>query len=531
MTTRGRERSEVFSVDSTTVLFLVSQTLISVTSVCEQVRKKYNMFLTFVVWWLTWLPSCCTAYSCDDGCIISDTYFEDGEHCDCSNCEDESSWTCLSCADCPSDCGSQVNCSYTSHSITIYTSAGDLAMVSRTSIYVYQGTSGSNPTNIYSYPIFTDTNPIHTIIANDNNLGPCYTIYLEALNGDHASIPFERSSFGVLFDGFWMSLPNQTHTFDHNLETDTFSINMYWCSILFASLTPSDTTGNTERRLSISFESYPSNLVLQIYINTLIFYKNNFGETTATTTSATSRTTGISNSNSNYDYNYNYSIVFPNIISTCFNISIIDHNYQDIDLDSSLNHVRYIITLNNKTVKYGGYYSRYEITTVCTFDTSFCITPNECNNVTMDKSETIVQGWSYKSYYGSILSNVDDSGLNLYGASSFENGSIVSGVFEYHFQEWLCNGVQSCYNAHFDSITYFITLNTYCQGWSACSRLNITRQVNQYHVDYGSIAFHWYVFVCLFNCLNFLFVLYLLDDRLNFCLCLWFYCFTFIYCI
>ena len=48
-------------------------------------------------------------YVCNDGCPILDLYIDD-DWCDCSSCEDESSWTCASCGDCPDDCNDFIPC-------------------------------------------------------------------------------------------------------------------------------------------------------------------------------------------------------------------------------------------------------------------------------------------------------------------------------------------------------------------------------------------------------------------------------------
>lgn len=49
-------------------------------------------------------------FVCNDGCDIRDTYMNDG-YCDCSGCEDESSYTCESCgAGCPTYCGGYQRC-------------------------------------------------------------------------------------------------------------------------------------------------------------------------------------------------------------------------------------------------------------------------------------------------------------------------------------------------------------------------------------------------------------------------------------
>ena len=55
------------------------------------------------------------SFECDDGCTISVNYINDNM-CDCSNCEDESDWTCETCnaGVCPSsdECGWFVHCDY-----------------------------------------------------------------------------------------------------------------------------------------------------------------------------------------------------------------------------------------------------------------------------------------------------------------------------------------------------------------------------------------------------------------------------------
>ena len=46
------------------------------------------------------------SYTCNDGCSIPSSYVNDNE-CDCTACEDESSYSCSTCANgCPSSCGS-----------------------------------------------------------------------------------------------------------------------------------------------------------------------------------------------------------------------------------------------------------------------------------------------------------------------------------------------------------------------------------------------------------------------------------------
>ena len=47
---------------------------------------------------------------CTDGCAIYTSYMDDG-YCDCSDCGDETDYTCSSCANgCPSDCGDYMLC-------------------------------------------------------------------------------------------------------------------------------------------------------------------------------------------------------------------------------------------------------------------------------------------------------------------------------------------------------------------------------------------------------------------------------------
>ena len=49
-----------------------------------------------------------TSFTCDDGCDIPDGYVDDG-YCDCSNCEEETQFTCSNC-ECPTDCGDYFDC-------------------------------------------------------------------------------------------------------------------------------------------------------------------------------------------------------------------------------------------------------------------------------------------------------------------------------------------------------------------------------------------------------------------------------------
>ena len=64
----------------------------------------------------TWLGLCLTlglyklstSFTCDDGCNIPNGYVDDS-YCDCSDCEDETQFTCDNC-DCPTDCGDYFDC-------------------------------------------------------------------------------------------------------------------------------------------------------------------------------------------------------------------------------------------------------------------------------------------------------------------------------------------------------------------------------------------------------------------------------------
>ena len=47
-------------------------------------------------------------YDCSDGCYIDDGWVNDG-WCDCTDCGDESSWSCATC-DCPDDCETYNEC-------------------------------------------------------------------------------------------------------------------------------------------------------------------------------------------------------------------------------------------------------------------------------------------------------------------------------------------------------------------------------------------------------------------------------------
>ena len=61
---------------------------------------------------------------CNDGCVITEDFLDDG-YCDCSECEDESDWTCDTCSSdgCPTTCGTWTECDGTG------TSASDDAVM------------------------------------------------------------------------------------------------------------------------------------------------------------------------------------------------------------------------------------------------------------------------------------------------------------------------------------------------------------------------------------------------------------------
>ena len=52
------------------------------------------------------------AFECDDGCVI-DNFYVDDYFCDCVGCEDESVWNCTTCGDgCPDYCGGYEFCGW-----------------------------------------------------------------------------------------------------------------------------------------------------------------------------------------------------------------------------------------------------------------------------------------------------------------------------------------------------------------------------------------------------------------------------------
>ena len=57
-------------------------------------------------------PSGNNTFICDDNCTIDNQYYNDS-WCDCTNCEDEPLWTCLSCGGCPNGtCYDSIDCSF-----------------------------------------------------------------------------------------------------------------------------------------------------------------------------------------------------------------------------------------------------------------------------------------------------------------------------------------------------------------------------------------------------------------------------------
>ena len=55
-------------------------------------------------------------YKCNDGCLISESYVNDGYYCDCSDCGDESALDCGRCP-CPNSCGEWDYCSAASQNL------------------------------------------------------------------------------------------------------------------------------------------------------------------------------------------------------------------------------------------------------------------------------------------------------------------------------------------------------------------------------------------------------------------------------
>ena len=328
------------------------------------------------------------------------------------------------------------------------------------------------PTNV--------TNGAFTVtqMVDDIN-GPCYTFTLFVSSALLLPVSqFKPTAFTLSMDNVTISLLNQTHdsvtsgNFVYNASID-------FCSTMFRDSSPQrmDSTNTIINILRITFENYPSNLILKISDfenDNEIYYKNVFGETTQ--------------DSSKYDY-FNNTVTFPNMKNGCFNIYMIDPWYQDIDIDSSLNHVRYVIYLNNKTIKYGGYYSDVEITSFCTNSTNtVCLHPKECQNVTIDDAH-MVQGWGYQSYYGAIVS-MDINPLNFYGANSFQNGKIIPLTQADYNVKWNCEGAFSCYNMN-TIHHYSNNWQANCNGWHSCSRSS-----GRYQTEfYNAYDFYWYVIV------------------------------------
>lgn len=357
----------------------------------------------------------------------------------------------------------------TNHDISAHFEPGNLITVTGTFAYLYQNDSLLN-----SYWLTPYTNTTWTTQVDDQQ-GQCYEFVLSIST---VETNFEQTAFMLTFDDKPISLINQTHL------DDDFTTSIQFCSDLFRNNTPSDFYTHTynytysTNTLSITFESYPTKLTLEIYNNNdpnTVYYKNEFSDTTQDSTKYSK---------------YNNTIIIPNIQDGCYDIYMIDEYYDD--LESSLNHIRYIITFNNNTIKYGGYYSSDELTSFCTNDSLFCVGPNSCSNVTnIDISDTTTSGSSFKNYYASVISGASNANLNFYGSNSFENGYILDASFTDGDKEFNCNGVFSCSNATFAEITTASkNLEIFCQGFESCSGL---RLIDSFSVSSTQLTLYWYV--------------------------------------
>ena len=314
-----------------------------------------------------------------------------------------------------------------------------------------------------------------TILINDTiaSFGSCYTYQLFQF----ADQDIPRSSFIIYFDSKRISM------FDdyQSVSTNKIGASIYFCSTMFRFNTPNTNIMNTYynqtydnlNQLKITFESYPSNLIFKITKKNnenFVYYKNQFGDISY---------------NYNYNYNYNMStstrnLILENIKHGCYDIYIIDENYNnDIEIDSTLNHVNYIIKFNNKTISYGGYFSEYELTSFCTSDSyidSICIEPNNCINTFIpNPNSTTINGWSFKSYYKTHIDDAPDSILNFYGSNSFEHG-LIDRTYNRYFRNYPsnvnCAGSFSCLNSKWDYIQFdALGGRFYCNGFQSCSKI------------------------------------------------------------
>ena len=242
----------------------------------------------------------------------------------------------------------------------------------------------------------------------------------------------------------------------------------------------SNSTNNT---LVIEFDSYPTDLILEIRNDTEMYYLNNFSSTTNSLTPTR---------------NSNQSLVFSHVIDDCYTITMSksdDTSNDGADLWQSSDYLGYIIYFNDIIVNYGGYFENEESNTFCTNNEYYCVIPYQCENQTFSnviEYDSLIFT-SYKSYSSVIFkSQIYHSSMYSYGSNAFEN-SFVNYYYTDENTVWLCYGLNSCLNLYVGYMT-FVYANIFyikCQGYHSCDGTYVT-YISDYY-SFPTLYFEWYV--------------------------------------
>ena len=319
---------------------------------------------------------------------------------------------------------------------------------------------------------------VYQFTYNNDSAANCYTYFLTSFDDNVVGFDFVRPSYYFLFSNEGvLSLKGQTHSYEYDFCSSVYCVRLYFCADLFN--TWNKYASNNNNNLSIAFESFPTGLKLQI-TNTdenIIYYSNSFDAVAA--------------HEKVWSNEYNQSLEFRGIKSGCYEIIFMDSDFDAIE--SSLNHVNYIIYLNDTVVNYGGYFAESETNAFCTSDDYFCVTPYDCQNARfsseIDGEE--LQFASYKCYFNTYFSMMTDCTIYCEGSYSFENGVIGSIIMIFEYTILNCNGLFSCLNVTLSNIvSVFKGISINCNGFHSCDSIKPKISSSQPNTEF---VFSWYV--------------------------------------
>lgn len=393
--------------------------------------------------------------------------------------------------------------------VSIFVVIGDYPANTRSSItssddestYIYEDKYDDIDANFTSGMLQYDS-----ILINDG----CYIYKLESYEiesvvSQDSIINWQRPSYYLYLNNVQLTLNNQSHSMQRDTSSKNFETSLYFCTQMFSfseyntNLTQNHSNSNSNNDnnnvLTITFESYPENLILQISSYDTVLYENRFGE--------------LSTDNENV-YLSNHTLQFSNLNTSvndgCFGISMIDANFDNTDFDvSGLNHVRYRVLVDDEyIVAYGGYYGESESITFCNDFYGYCNVPYQCSNMSLgseilytgyiasDNVKSIINANSFKSFYNSrLMDDLYDVETNCNGAYSCENLVIESALDS---QSLGCYGVYSCFDGNFYFGLELWQTFMECNAFNGC--MDVYGRVES-KLEIIPFTLHWYV-CCVF---------------------------------